>query len=104
MASEEMGSWWRRDLGRRVLGVRAQIERSDVGSCVMRRRRVAPPPRPGAGRDREGRGKEDPGWAGIVRSWAVEEVLGWAFFEFYSSMTFLGSMQFGPVTRVRLTV
>jgi hypothetical protein len=27
-------------LGRRVLGVRAQIERSDVGSCVMRRRRV----------------------------------------------------------------
>jgi hypothetical protein len=62
---------------------------------------VAPQPRPGAGRDREGRGKADPGWAGILRSWAVQEVLCWASFEFYSSMTFLGSILFGPV---RLTV
>jgi len=32
-------------LGRRVVGVRAQAGRSDVGSCVMRRRSggVAPP-------------------------------------------------------------
>lgn len=61
---------------------------------------MAPPPAGrlvGIGRVR---GKEDPGWAGILRSWAVEEVLGWASFEFYSSMTFLGSRLFGPVTMV----
>jgi hypothetical protein len=42
-------------LGRRVVGVRAQIGRSDVGSCVMRRGVGAwPRRRPGVGRS-EGR-------------------------------------------------
>lgn len=54
MASEEMGSWWRRDLGRRIVGVRAQIGRSDVVSCVMRRRRRGPAAGRAVGRDRAG--------------------------------------------------